>query len=393
MRILYDHQIFTQQRFGGVSRYFCELMSRFSTDPTIDFTIALRCSQNENLKKFYLLNEHWSNRSDFFSRTQLFSFIQKAIHRDILTFLLNNKILCIGQQESVRELKKQDFNIFHPTYYDPYFLKHLGKKPFILTVYDMIHEVHPEYFSPKSPTVQWKKQLVEKADCIIAISESTKKDIIKFIDVDPDKISVIYLGNPFESMIDSDEAIDTSSNSSMCGKSYILYVGNRSSYKNFKFFIETIAPLLVKNNELQVCCAGGEPFTPPETFCLKNLQISHKVHHVQPNEHSMKNLYKNALAFVFPSLYEGFGLPVLEALSCGCPTLLSNSSSLPEIGGDAALYFDPFDSASLTDALERIISDNTLRTQLILKGYERSKLFSWEKTAKATKNVYQHVIN
>jgi len=107
----------------------------------------------------------------------------------------------------------------------------------------------------------------------------------------------------------------------------------------------------------------------------------------------MKNLYKNALVFIFPSLYEGFGLPVLEAFSCGCPTLLSNTSSLPEIGGDAALYFDPHDPASLTDALEHIISDNSLRKQLILKGYERSKLFSWEKTAKATKNVYEYTIN
>jgi len=393
MRILYDHQIFTQQHYGGVSRYFCELMSQFSKDPTMDFSIALRCSQNKNLQKCYELDEYWSNRNNFFSRTQLFSFIQKVTHRDILTFLLNNKILCIGQQESVRELKKQNFDIFHPTYYDPYFLKHLGKKPFVLTVYDMIHEVHPEYFSPESPTARWKKQLIEKAGSIIAISESTKKDIIKFIDVDPEKIQVIYLGSPFESMIDSDEAIDIPSHSPMYGKSYILFVGNRSSYKNFKFLIETIAPLLVKDNELQVCCAGGEPFTPPEILFLKNLQISHKVHHVQPNERSMKKLYKNALVFIFPSLYEGFGLPVLEAFSSGCPALLSNTSSLPEIGGDAALYFDPHDSATLKDAFEHIISDNSLRIKLILKGYERSILFSWEKTASATKNVYENAIN
>ncbi len=392
MRILYDHQIFTQQNYGGVSRYFCQLMSQFWKDPSVDFSIALRCSQNKNLQKFSQLDAYWSNRSDFLSKTQLFSFIQRTTRRDIFTFLLNNKILCIGQGESVRLLKKQNFDIFHPTYYDPYFLEHLGKIPFVLTVYDMIHEVHPAYFSSKDPTTRWKKQLIEKADEIIAISESTKRDILRFINIDPNKIQVIYLGNPFESMPGSDVMVNNSAYSSMDEKSYILFVGNRSSYKNFKFFIEAIAPLLLKDIRLHVCCAGGEPFSPHEIKYLKNLRIFHKVHHVQPNDHIMKNLYKNALVFVFPSLYEGFGLPVLEAFSCGCPTLLSNISSLPEIGGDAALYFDPYDSVSLTDVMERIISDNALRMQLILRGYERSKLFSWEKTGCATKKVYENAI-
>jgi glycosyltransferase involved in cell wall biosynthesis len=102
---------------------------------------------------------------------------------------------------------------------------------------------------------------------------------------------------------------------------------------------------------------------------------------------------RNARAFIFPSLYEGFGLPVLEAFSCGCPIMLSNTSSLPEIGGDAAIYFDPYDSTSLSDALEHLISDDGLRLQLIRKGYERLKLFSWEITANQTKNVYDNLVN
>ena len=392
MKILYDHQIFYRQNYGGVSRYFCELMSRLSRDPSMELSIGLRYSQNENLRQFHQLDKYWSNRSDFFSRTQLFSFIRKTTHRDILSFLLNNKILPIGQQESVKLLKRQNFDIFHPTYYDPYFLKYLEKKPFVLTIYDMIHEVYPAYFSPQDPTTIRKKQLIEKADGIIAISESTKKDIIKFFDIDPNKINVIYLGNPFENMMDQTQD-KNSSNFSFSGKSFILFVGNRSSYKNFTFLIEGVATLLQKKSDLYVYCAGGGPFTPQESQVLKNLQILDKVLYIQPDDITMKNLYKNALAFIFPSLYEGFGLPVLEAFSSGCPVILSNTSSLPEIGGDAALYFDPYDSASLTDALKKIISDNTLRMQLILKGYERSKLFSWEKTANATKNVYKHAIN
>ena len=169
--------------------------------------------------------------------------------------------------------------------------------------------------------------------------------------------------------------------------------GSRSAYKNFDFFIESVAGILCKDEELQVVCAGSSPFTNKEKTTLKNLNILHKVHHVKINDTILKNLYKNARAFIFPSLYEGFGLPVLEAFSCGCPIMLSNSSSLPEIGGNAAIYFDPYDSTSLSEALEHLISDDTLRLELIHKGSERLKLFSWEITANETKNIYDNLLH
>jgi glycosyltransferase involved in cell wall biosynthesis len=107
----------------------------------------------------------------------------------------------------------------------------------------------------------------------------------------------------------------------------------------------------------------------------------------------MKKLFAHARAFVFPSLYEGFGLPVLEAFSCGCPVMLCNTSSLPEVGGDAALYFDPLDRDSFTSTLERLLNDNPLRMLLITRGYERLQQFSWEKTAMNTKKVYENLVN
>ena len=132
----------------------------------------------------------------FFIIINLISSLQKKIRFNALNFGLNYFIN--NQGESVRLLKKQDFDIFHPTYYEPYFLKYLQKKPYVLTVYDMIHEHFPNYFKANDQTKVWKKQLIENAAIIIAISEKTKQDILKFTNADPDRIRVIYLGNPFE---------------------------------------------------------------------------------------------------------------------------------------------------------------------------------------------------
>jgi len=385
MQILFDHQTFTQQDYGGISQYFCELMTQLSKDPSLDFTISLRYSQNENLHRHSHLNPFWSNRNNFFSDNPFFSSLQKKIGFNLLNYVFKNQI------ESIRVLKKQDFDIFHPTYYEPYFLKYLQKKPYVLTVYDMIHELFPVYFSKDDLTKKWKKQLIENANVIIAISENTKKDIIKFTNIDPDQIQVIYLGNPFEKTIETrkfNNFLDPIAE----GDPYLLFVGNRSGYKNFIFFIESIAEFLQKDQDLHVFCAGGGSFNNIEKTILKKLNIAQKVHYFQPNDFIMKNLYKNARAFIFPSLYEGFGLPILEAFSCGCPCLLSDTSSLPEVGGDAALYFDPYDSVSLTAAVDHLLSDDNLRSHLIRKGNERLKLFSWELTSNKTKKNYESLL-
>ncbi|MCU0289794.1 MAG: glycosyltransferase family 4 protein [Acidobacteria bacterium] len=230
-------------------------------------------------------------------------------------------------------------------------------------------------------------QLIENADSIIAISENTKKDIINITHADSDRIHVIYLGNPFEKVNDT----IPKNFPPLGGKPYLLFVGTRSGYKNFIFFIKSIAKLLRRNQELHVCCAGWMPFTAQEKKVFQERNILNKVHYIQIKDNDLRYLYENARAFVFPSLYEGFGFPVLEAFACKCPALLSNQSSLPEVGGDAALYFDPRDSASLLKVVERVISNDDLRMQMIQKGSERVKIFSWEKTANATKKIYENV--
>jgi len=392
MKILYDHQIFTLQKYGGISRYFSELMARFSKDPATDYSLALRFSFNEHILGLPQPDAHWSRKSSICLHPHARSLVKTAVQYEHIRYVLTNALLYVNQKESERLLKKQDFDLFHPTYYDPFFLKYLQKKPYVITVYDMIHEIFPENFPSGDPISSWKKQVLEHADGIIAISESTKADIIHFFHIDPDRIHVIYLGNSFEETTNTEQFKDLSDHP-VPRKPFILFVGTRSGYKNFDFFIHAVSPVLQKNSELQVCCAGGGPFTPRENGILKSLQIPGRVYYVQPDDLLMKKLYSNARAFIFPSCYEGFGLPILEAFSCGCPALLSNASSLPEIGGDAALYFNPSDPESFTSTLEHLLMDDTLRMQLTSRGYQRLKQFSWEKTARATREVYEKLVN
>jgi glycosyltransferase involved in cell wall biosynthesis len=385
MKILYDYQIFNKQHYGGVSRYFCELMDRFSQDPGIDFRLALRYSLNEYLQQQPQLNRFWTRRNDFFSDSLFFTGLQKKIHINALNHIFDNR------RESLRMLRERDFDIFHPTYYNPYFLDHLGKAPYILTIYDMIHEQYPGEFDTRDPTSAGKKILAENAKVIIAISENTKADIVKFLDIDPGKIQVIPLASSFNpEIIVRQKSVTRKRN--LPGK-YLLFIGNRFSYKNFAFLVEALFPVFKNNDDLHLICAGGGKFTGPEIELIRKMNMASRVHICPADDASLQQLYKNAFAFVFPSLYEGFGIPVLEAFSCGCPAILSNTSSLPEVGGDAALYFDPVDRTSLADAVERILSDERRRDDLIARGCERIKLFSWVKTAAMTKKVYEIAID
>jgi glycosyltransferase involved in cell wall biosynthesis len=381
MHILYDHQIFTRQLYGGISRYFCELMDQYAWSQDVRFTIALRASYNENLRNRSSLSPYWSDRSNFLSNSRIIPLIQKNLHINLL------KRLHINQSESERLLREKAFDIFHPTDYNPYFLKRLQKKPLVITIHDMIHERCPEYYSARDPTARWKRDLIERADAIIAVSENTKKDLLEFTDARPDSISVIYHGNPFEN---KEFALTTATRPVPfpVQSPYILFVGSRTRYKNFHFFISAIANLLKKKKTLTILCAGGGPFTDHEKKLIQNLGISSQIRVVDANENTMAQWYANARVFVFPSLYEGFGLPVLEAFSCGCPVVASDTSSLPEIGCDAACYFNPRDPTSLLNVLEPVLTDEEVRKEIIAKGFSRARDFSWTTTAEKTKAVY-----
>jgi len=366
MKILYDHQIFTSQKYGGISRYFYELMSEFDKMNNIKTTTSLLVSNNH-----YISDKKFVNYFDVLPNKQ-FRGKQRVFN-------------LINEPNTIFKLKQHNFDVFHPTYYDPYFLKYLNDKPFVLTVYDMIHEKFSGMFSVNDKTTEQKQLLVEKATKIIAISESTKKDLIELFGTDESKIEVVYLGNSMFPKPDIKLNFDIP-------KKYLLFVGRRGSYKNFDRFIKSISDILKQDKELFVLCTGGGKFSSSENQQFSELGISKQILQYNLDDDSLAYFYKNALAFIFPSLYEGFGIPVLESFACGSPLLCSNVSSLPEVAGVAACYFDPYSEESMRNAVLKVLEDESYREDLINKGYEQLKKFSWKQTAEETKKIYESVL-
>lgn len=364
MKILYDHQIFNKQIYGGISRYFYNLMNQFYKIKSVNFNLTSIYSHND-----YLNNAEFKNVLSFLEN-------KKFKGRDrLLRYLLN-----LNKLNSIANLKLGHFDIFHPTEYGTYFLDYIQDKPFILTVYDMIHEI---YDKKALDYINRKKLLIKKAAKIIAISEHTKQDILHFIDVLPEKIEVVHLASSFNNI--QTKKIDLPNK-------FLLFVGNRGWYKNFNFFLESIKDLLIKKNNLFLICAGGQAFNNLEMkFIVKN-NLQNKVLHFNLTDNQLAYTYSKALAFIFPSLYEGFGIPILEAFSCGCPVLLSNRSCFPEIAQDAAFYFDPQNSESIIGTINKIIIDKKLRSEKIEKGFKRLKDFSWQKVATQTEKVYKSIL-
>jgi glycosyltransferase involved in cell wall biosynthesis len=359
MKILFDHQAFSNQKYGGISRYFANLNSGLNAEPGIESTLGLLFTRNAYIHPNDLpLNGFYNNWVDKKSRREKY-----------------NKWYC-------RHLLKQgDFDVFHPTYYNPYFLKYLNK-PFVLTVHDLIHELFPHYFETIDPhTIIYKEQTITRADHIIAISESTKKDIQKFYNVPDDKITVIHHGYQMGAATGQVAAAKAEDK-------YLLFVGDRFGYKNFELFVKAVAPLLLKKG-LKLICTGGGSFNDAERKLIAQLNLTNNIQQVSVTDSELANLYTNAEAFVYPSLYEGFGLPVLEAFYNNCPVIMSNTSSLPEVGGDAAQYFDPLDERSVAAAIEAVINNNPRQNELRVKGAERLKLFGLETCIKKTIDVYR----
>ncbi|MBP5609268.1 MAG: glycosyltransferase family 4 protein [Lachnospiraceae bacterium] len=358
MNVYYDYQILLVQKYGGISRYFYEIIKRLQQTDGINADI------------------HGVHSVNYYFRERLHMFPEMKGRK----WTLYNKL---NQLKTGFELNGK-VDIFHPTYYDPYFLKYKKGKT-VVTVYDMIHELyHDDYPEHLGQTdIIRKKELLYASDHVIAISESTKKDIIKiYPDIPEDKITVIYLASEWGKE-DRAESFDLP-------KDYILFVGQRKDYKNFIIFMKAMKEILGKHKDLYLLCLGGGSFSDDEKKLTE--PYNDRVIQKDISDTVLKQAYKNALCFVFPSMYEGFGIPTLEAFNCGCPVILSNTSSMPEVGGDAAEYIDPLDAGCIAEKIEKVISDSDLRYDMKQRGYKQSALFSWDKTAEDTLNCYRKVL-
>ncbi len=368
MRILFDHQTFTFQPWGGISRLFAELLREFSTCDSIETALSLKYSTNEYLKS-----------ADIYQHKDIFPKVD-AKWKTMLTKILN-------QRASIKTLRSDTFDIFHPTYYDPYFLRTIKKHPFVLTVFDMTQERLGQGASFLESLVIKKELLTHKADRIIAISENTKQDLVDLFGIDETKIDVVPLATSLTLPKENPQE------GQMLPANYLLYVGGRQLYKNFQFFVKAMAPLLNEYDDLSLVCAGGGEFNRHELLLLKELSIDKKVQHshISSNQ-TLAAFYQNAKVFLFPSLYEGFGIPLLEAFACECPIVSSNAASLPEVAGDAAIYFEPESAEQLKKATVSVLENEDTRNRLIKAGSERIKQFSWKKTAEQTIQTYEKAL-
>jgi glycosyltransferase involved in cell wall biosynthesis len=370
-KIIIDPQIFILQDFGGISRYFIELCNQFEQTNKIKVILPILYTDNLYYKDSRYFQESFQNKNHLLIR---FS----KIFRPFIPRKLKRKSI----NRTADLLDNQKFDLFIPTYYDPYFLTHLKNKPFVLTVHDMIHELYPQYFDDADIVIKSKSALIARATKIIAVSENTKKDLLNiYPNVDPKKVEVIYLAHT----INDGSSVKIKN----IPEQYILFVGKRDVYKNFFFFLEAVTPILKEKPDLYVFCAGGNPFTKEELIIINNLGIAKQLLQKNFYDIELTAYYKNALCFVFPSEYEGFGIPILESMASGCPVVLTNYSSFPEIAGDAGIYFELNNKTDLRNKVISAISDSTFRQSHIFKGITQASKFSWKKTAEATLNVYQ----
>ena len=368
MRVLYDHQIFTEQVYGGISRYFSQLLIELSKLPEVSVELPDICTYNEHLPAQYRTTPGplLESPMKFIKR-----YARKRVER--LNKLATQKALQTGK-----------YDIFHPTYYDHDYLSHKHSKR-VVTIHDMIHEIYGEMIDKGGKLSALKRRECELADHIICVSHSTKRDLIEQFKIEPEKITVVHLGGgeSVEMQVDASTL--------QLPEKYFLYVGKRGYYKKFETLYDAALPLLKNKKELHLICTGPA-FSMDEQKQFEADGVAQQVMNLYVSDADLQTLYKGASAFVFPSEYEGFGIPTLEAMSVGCPTILQQTSSLPEVGGDAALYFEDNSVEQLRAHLESIIHDSDLRLSLRQKGIVQAGQFSWERCARETLTVYQNLL-
>ncbi len=357
MKVFYDHQVFSWQKAGGVSRYFIELMKRMPAD--IECALPPMLSENIYLREIGAAGiRSW----------------------DIANFRVRKKLYeTFNRLRSSAVIARGDFGVFHPTYYSPYFLRRL-KCPYIITVHDFIHEKFPRYFTDAHKVIADKRKTVMNAHRIIAISEHTRRDLVDIYGISSGNVTVIHHGaSPLLPVITPvPEA----------GDRFILFVGDRTKYKNFNTLAEAFPLLLREDPDLRLVCAG-KPFSTAEKAFLDRLGVYGRSMALFASDAQLAWLYAHTSCFVFPSFYEGFGLPILEAWSAGAPVAVSRASCFPEIAGEAAVYFDPADPQSLAKAVTGVITNPLERTRLRELSDARVKLFTWQDTAARTADVYR----
>lgn len=372
MRVLFDSQIFCHQRFGGISRYVTN--------------VALEMWRNGYATPLIVAPVHFNQYAGELPKN--------LVHGRRVRWLEHAGPLAFGTGYIPGRIAARRFHpdVVHNTYYAP--TNPVPGTPGIITVHDMIHERLPYDVSSAALIARWKERCISRASRVICISESTRHDLLNTYEIPEERISVIHLGHTaLASSAIQGVATDVRDRAPTPPIPYILHVGDRARYKNFSALRDAYASSAWLRGNFALVCFGGGKFTPLEKLSIREAGLDNRVLHVSGDDAALANYYRHAAMFVCPSKYEGFGLPPLEAMSLDCPVACSNTSSLPEVVGNAAEMFDPTDTEAIRNALERVLSSNERRMDLVAKGRVQQLKFSWTECARKTAEVYRIALN
>jgi glycosyltransferase involved in cell wall biosynthesis len=369
MRVLYDHQVFSLQDAGGASRYHFELIRNLQglDEIAIDLLLGL----NGSVMPFRSLQR---------ARTRVLG--RRTTMKPGLSRYAINELL-----SAVAAPLRGQVDIYHPTLYRA--LPWVRRRGIVVTHHDCIHERFPHLFPNAASIVGTKRKLFAQADAIVCVSASSQADLLHFYDVAEDKTHVVYHGfaplGLMQGAVDQG-GVETSA-------PYLLYVGSRASYKNFGLLLEAFSRSGLAGT-YRLLAVGGGPFTAQEQEQIASLRLTSSVALVpKADDATLARAYGDAALFVYPSMYEGFGFPPLEAMSMGCPVLVNRTSSLPEVCGDAAFYFESSDPEELAQRLQSIVEDKPGVADKRKLGERQVELYDWTRCADGTLAVYRQVLD
>ncbi len=372
IRVLVDGYIYGMQSHGGVGRCFAEILNclgRHSDDINVIVHLPRNPKGTPPRGPGIRHIENWNIRPG-----RLFAPFSARVN-----------------MARIRALRPQ---VFHSTYYT---LPYWSELRTVVTVHDFIDENSFQTMSGNyMGFVAHKRKVIEQADAIIAVSHATKQDILKYTQAEADSISVIYHGinKDFAATSPTKEEINHFRAENRIKKPYWLFVGRRPRYKNFGVLLRAWEKITHIHRIDSYLVAVG-PHDGLESwqidFLIKNCLEQRLLSLSRVDDRTLSVAYHGATAFIFPSLFEGFGIPLLEAMACNAPIIASDIPVFHEVASDAALYFDPHDDEALAEAMVQILDDR-LRQDLIRKGRNRLSHFSWDKSAIQIAEVYRSLV-
>lgn len=363
MKIAFDHQTFTLQAFGGISRYFTQLAFEF-------------IARQHEVRIFAPL---YQNRYI----GELPAGVVRGRHLQRFPRKTTTPTLHLNRLLTGPLIRQWAPDVLHETYYTQR-SRVIGRRPTVVTVYDMIHEIFAENVPAGDPTTRQKRDAVARADRVICISKNTRDDLVRLFGVDERKLDVVHLAfDPFPPN-DVPPALPA------LERPFLLFVGHRGGYKNFTNLLRAVAASNRMAQELDIVAFGGPPLSDDETKLINSLGLRPgQVHYLRGADAMLAGLYTRARALVYPSRYEGFGIPLLEAMTYECPVVCSRASSLPEVAGEAAEYFSPLDVDDMRQAIERVVFSDMRCAELRAAGLYRCAQFSWSRCAEQTLAIYE----